>query len=372
METAKRTMSFINDSLVQAPQYGTQLVPSFNTTTIPKTPEIPSKPFWAIFDYVFQSTAGYQATDFKFTAGSTPIATFKETATMLVAYYTVVFGGRELMKSRSAFKLSEINKIHNFILTAVSGILLVLHLEQLVPMLKNHGLFYGICDSGAWTSQMETLYYLNYITKYIELADTVFLVLKKKPLTFLHTYHHGATALLCYTQLVGHTPVSWVPITLNLSVHVVMYWYYFQAARGIKVAWKEWITIFQIAQFILDLGFIYFAFYNYYASAYIPDLPHIGTCSGEPVAAWTGCVILSSYLLLFLSFYASTYRKPVPKRKRGTSKSAGHIHAEVAMEDMQKLKVPDAEKVEQVVHDAAGEMGKQLDKCIPDAMALPN
>jgi fatty acid elongase 3 len=210
---------------------------------------------WPIFDKAFEAVVGYPASEFKFVEGVTPMSTFKETAIALVAYYIIIFGGRELMKNRPAFKLNTLFMIHNFYLTAISATLLALFIEQLLPTLYRHGLFFTICDhQGGWTQPLIVLYYLNYLTKYLELLDTVFLFLKKKPLTFLHTYHHGATALLCYTQLIGLTAVQWVVIDINLLVHVVMYWYYFQSARGIRIWWKEWITRLQIIQFVIDLG----------------------------------------------------------------------------------------------------------------------
>jgi hypothetical protein len=186
--------------------------------------------------------------------GSTPLSTIFEAGSWIALYYVVIFGGRELMRHRPAFTLHKAFIIHNFYLTLISGALLGLFLQQLVPSLWRNGIYDNICGNSGWTKQLVVLYYLNYLTKYLELLDTVFLVLKKKPLTFLHTYHHGATALLCYTQLVGETSVSWVPIILNLTVHVVMYWYYYQAARGVKVWWKQYITMLQITQFVLDLG----------------------------------------------------------------------------------------------------------------------
>ncbi|KIW54233.1 hypothetical protein PV05_06604 [Exophiala xenobiotica] len=280
---------------------------------------------WPIFAKGYQAIFGYSPDDFKFEQGETPMSTFKETVIALVSYYIIIFGGRELMKHRQPFVLNGPFMIHNLYLTLISGGLLALFIEQLLPEVVRNGIFHAVCSyNGGWTDRLVMLYYMNYLTKYLELIDTIFLVLKKKPLTFLHTYHHGATALLCYTQLVGHTAVSWVPITLNLTVHVVMYWYYFQAARGVRIWWKKYITMLQIIQFVIDLFFVYFASYTYFANSYFPWAPNYGTCAGEEFAAFAGMGILSSYLLLFISFYFATYRKQsaTGRPRRNTGKEA--------------------------------------------------
>jgi len=117
-------------------------------------------------------------------------------------------------------------------------------------------------------------------------------------------------------------------------VHVVMYWYYFQSARGIRIWWKEWITRLQIIQFVIDLIFVYFASYTYFTSTYFPWMPNAGNCAGEEFAAFAGMGIISSYLLLFISFYVATYKKD---GKRPTGRKAARSLKDAQVPDITAL-----------------------------------
>ena len=89
------------------------------------------------------------------------MSTFRETAISISLYYVVILGGRELMRSRSAFKLNTLFIIHNFYLTAISGALLLLFVQQLAPAIWKNGLYDGICGASGWSQPLVVLYYVG-------------------------------------------------------------------------------------------------------------------------------------------------------------------------------------------------------------------
>ena len=100
---------------------------------------------------------------------------------------------------------------------------------------------------------MANVCWLFFISKFVELLDTVFFIMRKKfnQVSFLHVFHHGIM------------PVSWwfavklapggfttFHALLNSFIHFLMYTYYGVSALGEKYQkylwWKKWMTKMQM------------------------------------------------------------------------------------------------------------------------------
>jgi len=150
-------------------------------------------------------------------------------------------------------------------------------------------------------------------SKYIELLDTVFLIVKnpERPVPFLHFYHHATVlAFSWYAAHMKYSAALW-SILINSSVHLVMYFYYFLTELGYRPSWAVVITVTQITQMVVGVAMNGIWVYKYMTGA--------GCQCDAPNAIMISALIMyGSYLLLFVQFFVKRYSK---KPSAGTPKS---------------------------------------------------
>ncbi|KAL4081326.1 GNS1/SUR4 family-domain-containing protein [Scleroderma yunnanense] len=290
------------------------------TTIIPKFSTMP---------YLADSLVAYIPVDSvlpslqSYVQGETPLSTWPAVMSMTVTYLLVVLGTREIMKDRAPFELTTLFRAHNLFLSVFSLILVVLLGEEVFSTWMKLGSYRVLCAEEAFTPRIEFYLVMAYLSRYYEFVDTIFLVLRKKPLTFLHVYHHSATVVMAFTQLNGRATACWVPALLNLGVHAIIVLRFltvFTPIIHMRYQWKQHLTTLQIVQFILILAAAAFAAWNIVAYNWLPMVPHYGNCAGDLPIGLTGIAVIASYLLLFVNFFNQTYiKKPQVKTSHSTS-----------------------------------------------------
>lgn len=143
-----------------------------------------------------------------------------------------------------------------------------------------------------------------------ELVDTFFIVVHKKPLIFLHWYHHITVLLYCYHSYVTTSPPGIFFVVMNYSVHASMYGYYFLMAMKMRPKWFNpiIITIFQISQMVVGVAVTLAGFYYYKTDP---------TCGIEKENNSAAFVMYGSYLFLFLQFFFGRYyNKKIGKKQK--------------------------------------------------------
>lgn len=177
-------------------------------------------------------------------------------------------------------------ELRHFILHCLCSVSLYLTVGVLYHAVNlgiNHSLFNVYCGiSDEIDGQLLQWGNLFYISKYWELLDTIFVVLRKKPLTFLHIYHHIIVVFTCWYAVKVVMLMGWITVFNNASIHVVMYYYYGVSALG------EFQTCYQNLEiiFILHLSILICFRLLFFLQLYCYILPR---------SSCTGCLIVTMF-----------------------------------------------------------------------------
>jgi len=236
-----------------------------------------------------------------------------------LVYVILIFWGQSCMKTRTAFNLRPQLFLWSLGL-AVFSIWGSYHaFNGIFSDAKENGWLYTMCSVSYLNENDQNRSplwaFLFMFSKLPELGDTIFIVLRKQKLIFLHWYHHITVFVYCWYSY-GH-PVAtgrWFS-AINYMVHAIMYSYYAMRASGrrppkfIPIG----ITTLQILQMFAGISVNLYAVKMLY--------------SGESCYVGITHIVLSlsmytSYCILFCNFFIKTYlSKPKEKVEAATNKS---------------------------------------------------
>jgi len=142
--------------------------------------------------------------------------------------------------------------------------------------------------------------YLFCLSKFPELFDTAFILLRKAPLQILHTYHHASVLIFSWHILAYGPGASYWYAAMNYLVHAIMYSYFCLRSIGIKVpeVLAKGITSMQSLQMLVGFGV------NFY-SVYMKYTGH--ECGNTYEHSAVAIALYFSYFVLFLRFAFNRY-----------------------------------------------------------------
>jgi len=234
------------------------------------------------------------------TLGSSWVSPFAGSLVYLACIYLITLAMRE----RKAFLLQKINIVHNFFLCSLSFVMLVGVLHAAFYQAKEQGIMSLLCEATphAVSGPIGFWIYVFHLSKYYEMLDTVILALRKKPIIFLHIFHHMIVVPVTWKWLDDQwLNGSWWCTFVNSLVHCFMYYYYLLTAMGRTVWWKQYITQGQIVQFFTGFFIVSFWFG-------IRSQPQYQCHGGLPAAVFShsmNCLMI----ILFFRFYFKTYKR---------------------------------------------------------------
>ncbi|CAJ0565004.1 unnamed protein product, partial [Mesorhabditis spiculigera] len=143
-----------------------------------------------------------------------------------------------------------------------------------------------------------------------EFGDTLFIVLRKRPLIFLHYYHHAAVLVYAIHSGSGHNATGRVFMMMNLFAHALMYTYFAVKAKQVNV--PRWVamavTTVQTIQMLAGVAVSIFVWWAMRARAW--------KCQQSTANLYLAFFLYATFAVLFVQFFCRTYLKPREKEAK--------------------------------------------------------
>ena len=247
---------------------------------------------------------------------------------VILVYLASIFLLQKWMHNRPAYSLKKPLLIWNTCLAVFSVWGAMRAMPELLDTLKTKGLRDAICEAPVMSSPYSLSVAAFIVSKFLELGDTIFIVLRKQKLIFLHWYHH-VTVLFCVCFTVNYplSTLRWY-VSTNYAVHSVMYTYY--ALKAMKFTVPKFIAILittgQIVQMIIAFSITWYA---------ANEKVHGRQCDVDVRNIVLGLICYGSYFYLFGRFFYFAYCV----KKESTSKSTDLPTAKSIQLDANRNKV---------------------------------
>ncbi|NXR19897.1 ELOV6 protein, partial [Cinclus mexicanus] len=225
-----------------------------------------------------------------------------------IIYFILIFGIQHIMKERRPFHLRVPLVLWSFSLTLFSIIAACRIWKQMAFILLNKGFKQSVCSRSFYIHPVSKLWmYLFALSKLVEMGDTLFIVLRKKKLIFLHWYHH------CFTMIVSWYGYNIMTIgmgwnaALNLSIHSVVYSYYTVTAMGFRVP-KSIMMLITTSQIVQMAGFLIINIFSFFWK-------NDKGCQISWPMLLIPFILYTTLLALFYNFFMKTYLSSTQKSK---------------------------------------------------------
>lgn len=193
--------------------------------------------------------------------------------TASIVYPIVVLGGKKIMESYKPFDIQQYMFIYN-LYQVLLNIWTVYEMCLEVYTNPWYTFKYGFLPWGHHSQpgyagfRIQYLVWIHYNNKFVELLDTLWMVLKKnnKQISFLHCYHHMLLIWVWFhCCMVDPGGEAWFGACINSLIHVYMYGYYTLSLLKFPVGFmKIYMTSCQMLQFVICLIHAsYVAYYRY-------------------------------------------------------------------------------------------------------------